>query len=202
MATPKFVEVSGNQLLVHMTDASKFLAYPTGLGVWYVNGAGDPPDPGTGTLVNYNGSVNEPVDGWESHASYSRGGTDWPFGLNQPIKAPASGTLVNYPDSDAAGLKSMLILDEPAQRRIAASNTLMNGVYRETEGGDTAVAYMIQHLNTQVAEGHYDQNTTIGFAGNTAGPGNTGDQHLHAHLLAQASVGGNRLDFMKFAVSP
>lgn len=196
----------GDQLGLVLDDGTTILAYPTQGGLWMFantgseHGGGDPdpgpgpdPDPGS-NLTNYYGT---PGYGWEAHASYSRGGTDWPFGMRTPIRAPAAGTIVNYGNIDGAGLKSMLVFDAPHARTLPASTTLMNGVYYENPTAD-AVAFMIQHLDSQVPAGHYAKGATIGYSGNTAGPGRYGDVHLHAHLLAGTSVGSDRLDFMKF----
>ena len=200
MATPINVTRLGSSLAIKMSDGATFTAVPTGGHLWYVKASGGGPvDPGTGALIDWwtadygQGAIGD----WESHASYSRGGTDWSLPYNFAIKAPASGTIVNGANEDAAGLKSMLVLDAPVARKLPASPTLMNGVYYENPTAP-AVAFVMQHLNAQVPPGHYDQGQVIGYAGNTAGPGSTGDQHLHSQLLAGLSFSSDRLDFMKF----
>lgn len=188
----------GNMLRI-TNGVESAIAFPTVGGLWLskpITGGG--PGPGTG-LHNYY-SEEMPLTGtWEDHASYSRGGTDWGgsawMGLG--IKAPAAGTLVNYGNTDGAGLKSILIFDTTYPRKLPASSTLMNGVYVENST-DPAQSFVIQHLSGQVAAGHYNQGDVIGFLGNTAGPGSTGDTHLHAHLLAGTTIDDRRLDFMKF----
>jgi len=188
----------GNQIKVIYDDGTFGLAYPTVLGNnWVVNNTGGGgPGPGPGGLKDYWTGPLGITGTWEEHASYSRGGTDWPVGFGVAIPAPAAGTLVNYGNTDGAGLKSILIFDTPFARKLPASGTLMNGVYRETDAGDApAASFVIQHLNSQVAAGHYNQGETIGFAGDT---GSTEGQHLHAHLLAGTTIDDRRLDFMKF----
>lgn len=193
----------GNQIAVIYDDGSRALAYPTQGGFWFVTepGATEPPvdpPPASGVLKDYWIGAWGWISGtWEDHASYSRGGTDYPAGMDDVIRTPAAGTLVNFGNDDAAGLKSMVVFDKPYPRKTAASNTLMNGVYRENTTAP-AVAVMLQHLNRQLPEGWYGQGAIVAHAGNTAGPGSTGDTHLHAHLLAAASVGADRLDFRKF----
>lgn len=191
----------GNQIKVIYDDGTFGLAYPTVLANnWVVNNTGGGgPGPGPGGLHDYFSEITGITGTWEDHSSYSRGGTDWGFGMGTAIKAPAAGTLVNYGNTDGAGLKSILIFDTPVARKIPASSTLMNGVYRETDAGSAdAASFVIQHLDSQVAAGHYNQGETIGFSGNSAGPGSTGDVHLHAHLLAGTTIDDRRLDFMKF----
>lgn len=193
----------GDSLALIGTSGERYEALPTVVGGFYkfripIDFGGGITPPGSGFLIDYYTPIRGWISGdWEDHSHYSRGGTDWPLGMRTPLPAPASGTLVNHPNSDAAGLKSMLIFDQPFPRKLPASNTLMNGVYRENKTAP-AVAFMIQHLDQQVPEGHYEQGQTIGLSGRTAGPGSNGDVHLHAHLLAGTSIGSDRLDFMKF----
>jgi len=196
MSKPTTVRKFGDQLVVNMDDGAKYLAVPTGGALWIVSAIGGPvdPEPGTG-LTDWFTPAFPMTGNWEDHWTYSRGGTDWAMPVGTEIKAVADGTVVNYPNIDGAGLKTMLVLDVAAARKLPASNTLMNGVYRETSGGDTAVAFMMQHLSDQVAPGHYTKGQTVAVSGNT---GDTTGPHLHAQLLATADVGGNRLDFQKF----
>lgn len=50
MATPKYIQPYGNQLMIKMSDGSTFLAVPTNSNIWTVNASGGdtPPTPGTG----------------------------------------------------------------------------------------------------------------------------------------------------------
>ena len=186
----------GDSLLVTMSDGVKLTAYPTGGNLWLIKGTGgtvDPPDP-TGDLTDYFTPVFGISGDWEAHWDYSRGGTDWAMPVGTAIQAVASGTVVNYPNIDGAGLKTMLVFDTPKVRKLPASPSLMNGVYVENGTAD-AVAFMMQHLSSQVAEGHYNMGDIVAISGNT---GDTTGPHLHAQLLATPSVGADRLDFMKF----
>ena len=192
----------GNQLLVSLDDGTSLMAFPTPGGLWIVAAPPVviPPDPEpTGGLIDWwtasygQGSFGD----WESHASYSRGGTDWSLPYGTVLKAPAAGTIVNYTNSDAAGLKTILILDVAVARKLPASNTLMNGVYREDPTAP-ARAFVAQHLSAQGYEGHVNQGQPFCVSGNSAGPGSTGDTHLHAQLLAGTTIDDRRLDFMKF----
>lgn len=200
MAKVTALQEFGNLIKVLFDDGTSQLAYPTPLARnWVVAPAGSVTPPES-PLIDYafdDWGISFEGD-WEWHSSYSRGGTDYPMGMNTPIKAPASGTLVNYGNTDAAGLKSILIFDTPVARVTPASSTLMNGVYRETDAGAApAASYVIQHLNSQVAEGHYNQGEVIGYSGNTAGS-STGQIHLHAHLLAGTTIDDRRMDIRKF----
>lgn len=194
MPSVTHIQKYGNQLAVLYDDGSRSLAYPSLGGMWIVSGSsGSTP---SGDLIDWFTGPYGITGTWEDHSSYSQGGTDWGMPFNAPIKAPAAGTVVNYGDTDGAGLKSILIFDSPIPRKIAASGTLMNGTYRETDAGSaSAAAFVIQHLNSQVSAGHVAQGGTIGYAGNT---GSTTGQHLHAHLLAGTTIDDRRLDFMKF----
>lgn len=183
-------------MLLKYDDGTNALAFPTPSGMWVVSapgsGGGDP-DPGGSGLVNVFSSFTMTGD-WEAHWTYSRGGTDWAMAVGTTLLAPAAGTIQNLPNVDGAGLKTMLVFDTPHPRKTAASGTLMNGVYVENPTAP-AVAFMYQHLSAQLPEGHVNQGDPVCVSGNT---GDTTGPHLHAHLLAAASVGADRLDFMKF----
>lgn len=195
MANVKHIQRMGNQLVVRFDDGTKVMCYPTTTDMWTRGGSSDGPPP-VGGLIDYFTAEWGISGDWEAHASYSRGGTDWPMPNGTPIKAPAAGTLVNYPNTDGAGLKSILIFDNTYPRKIAASNTLMNGVYRETDAGSApAASFCIQHLQSQSPEGHYAQGATIALSNNT---GSTSGPHLHAQLLAGTTIDDRRMDFMKF----
>lgn len=199
MANPHHISSLGSSLLITMDDNTTFTMLATGGSLWLPAGSGGtPPDPTGGLIDWWTADYGQGAFGdWESHASYSRGGTDWSLPFMFPIKAPASGTVVNGLNEDGAGLKTMLILDVAVARKLPASPTLMNGVYVENPTAP-AVAFVMQHLEQQVAEGHYNQGDVVAYAGATAGPGVWLDQHLHAQLLAGTSFGSDRLDFMKF----
>jgi len=198
MADVTHVQQFGNQMAVLFDDGSRQLAYPTVGGLWVIAGGGgviDPPPP-TGGLLDYFTIVYGISGDWEDHWTYSRGGTDHAMPNETPIQAPASGTLVNYGNTDGAGLKSILIFDQTYPRKIAASNTLMNGVYRETDAGDApAASWVIQHLHSQGAEGHYNQGDVVALSNNT---GTSTGPHLHHHLLAGTTIDDRRMDFRKF----
>ena len=199
MAKVSTLRQIGNQIRVQYDDGTVQVAYQSVNSELWVVGpmSGGGTDPGSGTLTDFYSIVTRITGTWEDHASYSRGGTDWGFAMNTPIKAPAAGTLVNYGNVDGAGLKSILIFDGSFPRQWPASTTLMNGVYTEN-ATDPAKSVCIQHLNSQVPEGHYNVGEVIGYSGNSAGPGSTGDIHLHLHLLAGTTIDDRRLDFMKF----
>lgn len=194
MANVTHVQKMGNQMVVLFDDGTRKIAYPTPSGIWVVGG-GDGPPP-TGDLIDYY-SADWGISGdWEAHWDYSRGGTDNPMPNGTGIKAPASGTLVNYPNTDGAGLKSILIFDTTKPRKLPASNTLMNGVYRETDAGSApAASWVVQHLQSQMPEAHYNQGDVIAVSNNT---GSTTGPHLHHHLLAGTTIDDRRMDFMKF----
>lgn len=191
--------LSSGELIMLFEDGSEGRAWPTTGMVWQGYGSsGGGPQP-SGELIDWwtiqfgQGAYGD----WESHASYSRGGTDWSTPMGFPLKAPAAGMLRNYPNEDAAGLKSMIVFDKSYPRLVPASPTLMNGVYVENPTAP-AVAFVAQHLDSQTAERHLAQGDVFAYSGNSAGPGSTGDTHLHAQLLADDSIGADRLDFMKF----
>jgi len=198
MANVKHIRALGNQLVVTMDDGSVIYTYPTGGDMWiatYVAPVEPDPDPEpTGTLTDYFSPAFTMTGDWEAHASYSRGGTDWGMVVGTDIRAVADGTVVNYPNIDGAGLKTMLVFDTPKVRKIAASTTLMNGTYREN-GTANGISFMMQHLSGQVPDGHYNMGDTVAISGNT---GTTTGPHLHAQILAGTSVGSDRMDFMKF----
>lgn len=188
------IEQMGDQMAIAYDDGSRTLAYPTVTGWWQITGSSGP-GPG-GLLVDYFSPVWGISGDWEAHESYSRGGTDNPMDNGTEIQAPASGTLVNYPNTDGAGLKSILIFDTPVPRVLPASNTLMNGIYRETDAGDApAASWVMQHLQSQMPEGHYNQGEIVAVSNNT---GSTTGPHLHHHLLAGTTIDDRRMDFMKF----
>lgn len=194
MANVTHIQEFGNQLAVLFDDGTKKLAYPTPGGLWIVNGSGGTPP--VGGLVDYFSPAFGISGDWEAHWDYSRGGTDNPMPNGTPIQAPAAGTLVNYGNTDGAGLKSILIFDTTFPRKIAASNTLMNGVYRETDAGAApAASWVMQHLQSQSPAGHYNQGDVIGLSNNT---GSSTGPHLHHHLLAGTTIDDRRMDFMKF----
>lgn len=194
MANPIKLQEFGNQIAVLFDDGTRKIAYPSTGGLWFIGGGGiTPPE---GDLIDWFTPEWGISGDWEAHESYSRGGTDNAMPNGTPIKAPAAGTLVNYADTDGAGLKSILIFDTPKPRKIAASNTLMNGVYRETDAGDApAASWVAQHLQSQNPEGHYNQGDVIVFSNNT---GSSTGPHLHHHLLAGTTIDDRRMDFMKF----
>jgi murein DD-endopeptidase MepM/ murein hydrolase activator NlpD len=179
-----------------MSDGLKYTGYPTGGNLWIVgvnSTAPVTPAPTTG-LTDWFTPAFTMTNGWEGHASYSRGGTDWGMPVGTEIKAVADGTIRNYPNIDGAGLKTMLVFDASFTRKIAASPTVMNGVYTENPTAP-AVAFMMQHLSAQVTERHVVSGEVVAISGNT---GQTTGPHLHAQLLATADVGADRLDFLKF----
>ena len=199
MANVKSVRMMGDQLMVTMDDTTIFYAYPTGGSLWLVQSVAAPetptdPTPGTGDLTDYYTPAWGISNDWEGHVSYSRGGTDWPMPVGTAIRAPAAGTVINYGNTDGAGLKTILRFDTTKPRVKPASTTLMNGVYRENPTAPAA-AMTFQHLSGQVPAAHYNVGDTIAISGNT---GNTTGPHLHAQLLTAASIGADRLDFMKF----
>lgn len=197
----------GNQLLVTMDDDTKTIVYPTNVGLWIAGGitAITPPvDPPAGSLINPWGvGRGDPLDGWESHASYSAGGYDWSGGAlsyGGPIVAPGAGVLhtsgggagfeYSAGNISGAGLRSILYLDTAANRKIAKSPTLMNGSTYEADG--PMVAIVFQHQSAMGTDlQHYAQNETLGYVGNS---GNN-VTHLHVHGLDAA---GRRVDFFKF----
>lgn len=200
MADVVSMQPFGNQMIVNMSDGSKLTAYPTVGSLWIVKGStGTPPvDPPTSDLYNPYGSLSF-EGGWENHASYSRGGSDFPYGMGTAVLAPAAGTISNQGWTDAAGRKAMLTFTTEYVRKVAPSGTLMNGVYTESVGPMRAL--MIQHLSAWVPDGPVAKGAVIGYSGASANPIDGeigGDIHLHVHGLETPFIGGNRLDFMKF----
>jgi hypothetical protein len=210
MSTPAFLRPMGDSFSVIMSDGLQYTAFPTGGNLWLVKATGggtgpvdpeeptdptDPTDPGAGgELVNWWATGFTLTGNWEAHASYSRGGLDYGMPVGTPLKAVAAGTIVNLPNIDGAGLKTMLVFDKTFARKKPASNTLMNGTYRENPTAPMA-AYMYQHLSQQLPERHYTLGETMAISGDT---GETTGPHLHSHGLVTASVGGDRLDLSKF----
>lgn len=200
MANVLGTQQMGDQMVVMFDDNTQVICSPTPSGYWVATGSGSGPGPGpSGDLADWwtedygQGSFGD----WESHASYSRGGTDWSTPYGTPLKASAAGTIVNYPNEDAAGLKTMLVFTASFPRTKPASTTLMNGVYVENPTAP-AVAQMFQHLSSQVPAGPVAKGGIIGYSGNSALGVEDPATHLHMHLLAGTSVGSDRLDFMKF----
>ena len=198
------VKAMGNLLAAEFDDGATTLCYPTAVPVWIASGTGsgtpdpdpDPdPDPGPGDI--YNPWLGWSVTGtWDDHASYSLGGIDRPLGYNTPLYAPANGTVVSTTWVDAAGRRTQFNFDNTYPRLVAASGTLMNGVYYEASG--PMVSLVLQHQASFVATGHYNKGQIIGYSGASASPGSGdygGDVHLHYHGL---DSGGNRLNFDKF----
>ena len=206
MSTPHSIRTFGNQLLILMSDDTEFLANPAGGSFWVVGGyASAPvePEPGDGSIFNPWGvGRGDPLDGWESHASYSGGGYDWSgfSGLvyGSDLVAPAAGTLRTsggsgeYAAGDigSAGLRSILILDTPVARVKPKSTTLMSGGTREADGPMAAIVF--QHQSAFGVAKHYEKAEAnlgkVGDSGNNV-------THLHVHGLDAA---GNRVDFTKF----
>jgi len=206
MSTPASIRPIGDSLLVTMTDNTTFIAFPTGGSLWFVKPitAAPPVDPPAGTLINPWGvGRGDPLDGWESHASYSAGGYDWSgagFEYGAGIVSPADGVLhtsgggagfeYSAGNLSGAGLRSILYLDTAVPRKIAKSGTLMNGSTYEAEGPMSAIVFQHQSaFGTDLK--HYSQNEVLGFVGDSG----NGVLHLHVHGLDAA---GNRVDFFKF----
>ena len=201
MSTPKFIQPIGDALQITMTDGVTYTCRQTNGSLWFATipeyvAPDEPtdPTPGTGDLIDYYSPAFTMTGDWEAHASYSRGGTDWGMPVGTALRAPAAGTVINYGNTDGAGLKTILRFDTSKPRTQPASTTLMNGVYREN-GTAAAVAMTFQHLSGQVPAAHYNQGDTVAISGNT---GQTTGPHVHLQLLASASIGADRMDFMKF----
>lgn len=134
---------------------------------------------------------------WADHASYSQGGIDKPLGGGTPLPAAASGTLRISGGSGefqagfvgSAGRRSILELDVPLKRRVAASPGL------PPEGSGDCVAIVYQHQSAFGAPRHYDEREILGYSGNSDGTLNGGQWHLHWHGLNAA---GQRVNIESF----
>lgn len=134
---------------------------------------------------------------WADHASYSQGGIDKPLPYGTALPAAASGTLRTKGGTGefaagkigSAGLRSILELDTPLKRRIAASPGL------PPEGSGDCVAIVYQHQSRFGDERHYDERQTLGWSGDSDGTSDGGDTHLHWHGL---NAQGQRVNIESF----
>lgn len=152
----------------------------------------------------FNPFENVPISGtWESHASYSAGGTDYPLDYRTPIYAPARGHLytsgrppgVNASNEWAcgwvgtAGRRSILMLEKPIERPASGSRRLS-----PPEGNGPMVAIVFQHqaemsVNSGPNTLYLENGGPIGFSGASAnGVDMGGDVHLHWHGLNAAGA--------------
>lgn len=205
------IQEYGNSLVVvFKTGGVRFYATQTqgdrwllGAGFSDPGGGTGPVDPGDGSIYNPWGvGRGDPLDGWESHASYSAGGYDWSYmDYGAGIEAPANGILHTSGGSGeyaagnigSAGLRSILYLDVPVNRIYPKSGTLMNGSTREADGPMAAIVF--QHQSNMGEDLHHYLKGEI--LGNVGDSGN-GVKHLHVHGL---DAGGSRVDFFKFVVT-
>ncbi|WP_146076764.1 hypothetical protein [Rathayibacter tritici] len=134
---------------------------------------------------------------WREHAEYSQGGIDYPLAYGTDLVAPAAGTLRTSGGSGefaagwvgTAGRRSILILDTPINRVLAAESV-------PPEAAGPMVAIVVQHQAQFGSAGHKEVGEYIGKSGASVdGNDNGGDTHLHVHGL---DAQGRRVDMTKF----